>query len=238
MQTGGIGGVPGRRPGAALLALWCVWAAWGVQACAQEQPDAAPPPPPAADAKAGGEGDGTAPRIGFSGNGKQIWARSFLFAEAPKLEVAKWLGPEPDGKGKFVLIEFWRTWCGACKRAAPLLNRLHEKYAGELVVIAITGQPEETVRTAYHGPELKYFLALDAPGNNPRDKEQGRYEANFGVWGWPHIIIVEPEEHTVVWEGFPGLKDYELTEQKIEKILAIGRESRRAAAPAPAPAPP
>jgi len=199
---------------------------------AQDKPDAAPAAPvPAANAAAPAAGDGNVPRLGFSGNGKQIWANSYLFAEAPKLEVAKWLGPEPDCKGKVVLIEFWRTWCGACKRAAPLLNQLHQKYGEELVVIGITGQSEETVRNAYHGPELKYFQALDVPGDNPRDKEQGRYEQHFGVWGWPHIILIEPEEHTVIWEGFPGLAGYELTEQKIEKILAIGRESRKQTAP-------
>ena len=27
----------------------------------------------------------------------------------------------------------------------------------------------------------------------------------------------------IIWEGFPGLKGYELTEAKVAKILAIGR---------------
>ncbi len=214
------------------------WLALMGPLAAEDRPDAAPPTaPPAAATAPAGAGEGTVPRVGFSSSGKQIWATSFLFAEAPPLAVGTWLTATPDCQGKFVLIEFWRTWCGACKRTAPLLNRLHEKYAGELVVIGITGESADKVRSAYHGPELKYPLAIDLPGENARDKEQGRYEANFGVWGWPHVIIIEPEAQAVVWEGFPGLAGYELTEAKIEKILAIGRESRQAAGTPAAAAP-
>ena len=37
------------------------------------------------------------------------------------------------------------------------------------------------------------------------------------------MIIVEPDGF-VVWEGFPLLKDYELTEELVDKILSVGRE--------------
>jgi thiol-disulfide isomerase/thioredoxin len=222
------GWVRRQRRGNRWLALVVGLALTG-PAPAEDRPDAAAHVATPGASTAAATGDGAVPRVGFSGSGKQIWAKSSLFAEAPPLAVGTWLTAKPECQGKFVLIEFWRTWCGACKRTAPLLNRLHEKYAGELVVIGITGESAEKVRTAYHGPELKYPLAIDLPGSNPRDAEQGAYEANFGVWGWPHVIIIEPEANAVVWEGFPGLAGYELTEAKIEKILAIGRESRQAA---------
>jgi len=50
------------------------------------------------------------------------------------------------------------------------------------------------------------------------------------VWGWPHVIILEPQYRTIIWEGFPGLKGYELTEAKVAKILAIGRGKEKGAA--------
>jgi thiol-disulfide isomerase/thioredoxin len=158
---------------------------------------------------------------------KRIWAQSYLYCDAPKLEVSEWLTKKPELKDKFVLIEFWRTWCGACKRAVPKLNSFHEKYGKELVVIAVTGQPKETVE-AYDGPEMKYFRAIDAPGTLTEEedavKDQGATEEKYRVWGWPHVVLLEPEHQCVIWEGYPDLKGYELTAEKIEKALAIGRQ--------------
>ena len=45
----------------------------------------------------------------------------------------------------------------------------------------------------------------------------------IGVWGIPHVILLEPDGY-VIWEGFPLLKDYELTDKTIDKVLAIGRK--------------
>jgi thiol-disulfide isomerase/thioredoxin len=184
--------------------------------------------------------------------GKQMWASSRAFTDAPPLEVEKWLAGKPETDGKFVVIEFWRTWCGACKRLTPLMNTLQKKFGEELVVIGITGESEEKVK-AYNGPKKEYFLAIDRPLPNEEQvavtpdasrtvaegpdtaasqtvtvhPDQGRYEAHFGVWGWPHVVILEPQYRTVIWEGFPGLEGYELTEAKIERILAIGRQGKK-----------
>lgn len=144
---------------------------------------------------------------------KQLWARSCIWEEAPKLEVEKWLSNEPETEGKYVLIEFWATWCGPCRRSIPLLNGIHEKFGDELVVIGISDESEQDVRKL-EDPRIEYFSAIDT---------QVRAKKSLGVFGIPHVIIVEPGGY-VVWEGFPLLKDYELTEELVDKILNIGRQ--------------
>ena len=139
---------------------------------------------------------------------KKIWAKSFLGKPAPKFAVEKWLSPEPDLKGKFVLIDFWATWCGPCRKAIPELNALHKKFGDRLVVIGISDEPEEKVK-AMTSPKIEYFSATDG---------QKRMKKELEVTGIPHVIIMDPDR-VVRWEGFPLLGGHELTEKVVAEIL-------------------
>jgi thiol-disulfide isomerase/thioredoxin len=150
-------------------------------------------------------------------DGKQMWAKSCLYREAPDLVVEKWLTEEPETAGKYVLVEFWATWCPPCRKSIHLLNRLHARFSGELAVIGVSDEPAEAVR-ALEEPDIQYYSAVDT---------QARMKEALGVFGIPHVILIEPGGY-VVWEGFPLLEGYELTEAKVEKILAVGRSDSNA----------
>jgi len=139
---------------------------------------------------------------------KKIWAKSLLGQPAPKLVVEKWLTAEPDTKGKFVLIDFWATWCGPCRKAIPELNALHKKFGDKLVVIGVSDQTEEAVKKMTE-PKMDYFVAIDP---------QARMKKAVEVTGIPHVIIIDPQG-IVRWEGFPLLDGYELTEKVVQDIL-------------------
>src|SRR5437879_13912365 len=78
---------------------------------------------------------------------KKLWAKSFLNQKAPDLVVEKWLTKEPDRKGKFVLIDFWATWCPPCRKAIPELNALHKKFGDKLIVIGLSDEHEPNVKS-------------------------------------------------------------------------------------------
>ncbi len=148
---------------------------------------------------------------------KRLWARSCLWDKAPELVVEKWLSEQPETKGKYVLIEFWATWCGPCRRSILVLNEFHRKFKGELVVIGISDEPEADVRRL-EDPLVEYYSAIDT---------QARTKKGLGVFGIPHVVLLEPDGY-VVWEGFPLLRDYELTAEIVEQVLSVGRDKQRA----------
>ncbi|MFI5356569.1 MAG: TlpA family protein disulfide reductase [Opitutales bacterium] len=140
---------------------------------------------------------------------KQIWAKSFLGRKAPALVVEKWLTPAPATEGKFVLIDFWATWCGPCRRAIPELNEIHAKLGEQVAVIGISDEPEAKVR-AMKSPVIAYAVAID-PAK--------RMSSQLEIKGIPHVILVDPNG-IVRWEGFPLLEGEELTLDVVRKIVA------------------
>src|SRR3954468_7573765 len=77
---------------------------------------------------------------------KKLWAKSVIGQKAPEFVVEKWLTAEPSTKGKFVLIDFWATWCPPCRKAIPELNGFQKKFADKLVVIGVSDETEDSVK--------------------------------------------------------------------------------------------
>jgi len=48
-----------------------------------------------------------------------------------------------------VLVDFWAPWCGPCKMAAPVLEKLAGEYDGRLKICKVNIDDERQVATQY-----------------------------------------------------------------------------------------
>jgi thiol-disulfide isomerase/thioredoxin len=123
----------------------------------------------------------------------------------------------PDGKpvsidsfkGKYLLVDFWASWCGPCRQAIPKIIKLYEKYNSkgfEVFSISID-KDEKAWRKALLDEEMPWKQVL-SPDMNATMKL-------FNFSGIPTLYFLDKEGKIVVsTAGFSP--DFE---EKIVKIL-------------------
>lgn len=90
-----------------------------------------------------------------------------------------------DFKGKYVVLEFWGTWCGYCIKDIPAMKEYHARYKSKVEFIGI----------AFRDSEKRWMEALAKHEMNwvnllsPDEK----LATTYGIEGYPTKIIVNPE---------------------------------------------
>lgn len=91
-----------------------------------------------------------------------------------------------DFRGKWVIIDFWGSWCGWCIKGFPKLKDAYEQYQPELEIIGVDCNESEA--NWRKGVE-KYQL----PWVNVYNPESSSVLRDYGVQGFPTKVIVNPE---------------------------------------------
>ena len=89
-------------------------------------------------------------------------------------------------KGKYVLLDFWGSWCIWCIRGIPKMKEYYKKYDGKFEILGIDcNDTEAKWKEAVKKYELPWLHVY-----NPRG---GKVLADYGIQGFPTKILIGPD---------------------------------------------
>jgi len=114
------------------------------------------------------------------------------------------------GKGKYVLVDFWASWCGPCRREVPNIINVWNKYKGDsfdVLGVAVWDEPDNT-KKAIEELGIEYDQIINAQ-RIPTDI--------YGIEGIPQIMLFGPDG-TILRRDLRG--------EEIEKAVAASLSAK------------
>jgi cytochrome c biogenesis protein CcmG/thiol:disulfide interchange protein DsbE len=102
------------------------------------------------------------------------------------------MGEIADYRGKWVLVNFWASWCVPCKTEAPALESFQNAHAADgFTVLGINLDDNTADATTFvHRYGLTYPQLRDGDGSDRRDA--------YGMTGFPESFLIDPQGHVAL----------------------------------------
>jgi peroxiredoxin len=120
-----------------------------------------------------------------------------------------------DYRGKLVLLNFWATWCGPCRKEMPLFSRWQRDYGAQgLQIVGVSMDDDVTL--------VKQVLA-QRPVQYPIVMGDAKLGEQFGgVLGLPLSFLIDAQGRIAA--RFQGESDLARMEAKLKELLPRQRQ--------------
>ena len=127
-------------------------------------------------------------------------------------------------RGKIVVVTFWASWCGPCRKELPGLDAL-QKHAGDkiLKVIAVNVQ-DSTEDYRMMMRQMKDFSITLT-----RDRS-GEIAEGYGVKAYPNLWIIDPQGQVAAHHVGYGEDSLDRLVAQINQVIVAEQQRRNAAA--------
>ena len=93
-------------------------------------------------------------------------------------------------RGKWVVLEFWGSWCGPCMQGGPKMKKYYDRYHNKMEIVSIAcNDKEEPWRKAVKKNNMTWTNLLHPKGVKPTQS----IIMNYSVNGYPTKVIITPE---------------------------------------------
>ena len=91
-------------------------------------------------------------------------------------------------RGKYVVLDFWGSWCIWCIKGMPKMKEYYAKYAGKLEILGIDcNDSEEKWKAAVAEHKLPWLHVYNSDESHLLEK--------YGIEGFPTKVVIDPEGH-------------------------------------------
>ena len=118
---------------------------------------------------------------------------------------------------KLILLDFWASWCGPCRRFMPTVKKLQAKYGGEVEFISIALQDSYADwKEALTKEKMSWqqVLGVERDGNRYKNNDIGLFQNIAGI---PAFILID--KNTKVIRKFGGIDQDALPESRLSAEL-------------------
>jgi thiol-disulfide isomerase/thioredoxin len=100
------------------------------------------------------------------------------------------------GKGKYLYIDVWATWCGFCKKEIPLLKRLEQQYHGKNIEFVSISVDKESSKEKWK----QTIVDREMTGVQlfaGKSESELQFTKDYLIKGLPRFIIIDPDGKVV-----------------------------------------